>query len=53
MEGVDTVMKYGLGVRYATLGPFQVADLGGLDIFFNISSYLFNDLGDEKNPLVF
>ncbi|NLM06320.1 MAG: 3-hydroxyacyl-CoA dehydrogenase family protein [Tissierellia bacterium] len=50
VEGVDDVMKYGLGGRYAALGPFQVADLGGLDIFYNISSYLFNDLGDEKEP---
>ncbi len=43
-EGIDDVMKYGLGLRYACLGPFQVADLGGLDIFQNISSYLFKDL---------
>lgn len=43
-EGIDNVMKHGLGLRYACLGPFQVADLGGLDIFHNISSYLFADL---------
>lgn len=47
-EAVDDVMKYGLGIRYACLGPFQVADLGGLDIFYNISSYLFADLCDKK-----
>lgn len=47
-EAVDDVMKYGLGLRYACLGPFQVADLGGLDIFYNISSYLFADLCDRK-----
>lgn len=47
-ESVDDVMKYGLGLRYACLGPFQVADLGGLDIFYNISSYLFEDLCDKK-----
>ncbi|WP_459129431.1 3-hydroxyacyl-CoA dehydrogenase family protein [Guggenheimella bovis] len=48
MEDVDAVMKYGLGLRYASLGPFQVADLGGLDIFYHISSYLFKDLADQK-----
>ena len=49
-EAVDDVMKYGLGMRYACLGPFQVCDLGGLDIFNNIASYLFADLCDRKEP---
>lgn len=48
VEAVDDVVKYALGLRYACLGPFQVADLGGLDIFYNISSYLFEDLADNK-----
>lgn len=47
-EAIDDVMKYGLGLRYACLGPFQVSDLGGLDIFQNIASYLFEDLSDAK-----
>lgn len=49
VEDTDNVMKYGLGIRYACLGPFQVADFGGLDIFHNISSYLFADLATEKD----
>lgn len=44
IEAIDDVMKYGLGLRYACLGPFEVADLGGLDVFNNIASYLFSDL---------
>lgn len=48
MEEVDAVFKYGLGMRYACLGPFEIADLGGLDTFYNISSYLFEDLSDAK-----
>ena len=48
IEAIDDVMKYGLGLRYACLGPFQVSDLGGLDIFQNIASYLFQDLSDAK-----
>lgn len=48
VDGVDDVMKYGLGLRYAVFGPFEVADLGGLDIFRNIASYLFADLSREE-----
>ncbi len=29
LEDVDTVLKAGLGLRYAALGPFGVADFGG------------------------
>jgi 3-hydroxybutyryl-CoA dehydrogenase len=49
-EDVDNVMKYALGIRYACLGPFQVADFGGLDTFHNIASYLFADLCNDKEP---
>lgn len=53
-EDIDNVFKYGLGMRYACLGPFQIADLGGLDTFANIASYLFEDLSDAKtvSPLL-
>lgn len=34
-------MKYGMGLRLAALGPFRIADLGGLDTFDHISQYLF------------
>ena len=46
MEDIDNVFKYGLGLRYACLGPFEIADLGGLDTFYKIASYLFADLFD-------
>ena len=49
MEDVDNAFKYGLGMRYAAIGPFETADLGGLDTFYNISSYLFADLSDRKD----
>ena len=38
-EGVDDVMKYALGFRYAVFGPFEICDLGGLDIHNNISKF--------------
>lgn len=48
-EDVDTVLKAGMGLRYAALGPFGVADFGGLDTFSHINSYLNADLCDDKN----
>ena len=49
-EGIDDVMKYGLGFRYACLGPLEVSDFGGLDTFYHISEYLMKDLCDDKEP---
>lgn len=49
-EDIDKVMKYALGVRYACLGPLEVCDQGGLDIFYHIAEYLFADLCNEKEP---
>lgn len=47
-EDVDAVMKYALGLRYACLGPFEIVDQGGIDIFHNIASYLLADLSCEQ-----
>lgn len=47
-EDVDTVLKAGMGLRYAALGPFGVADFGGLDTFEKINSYLNAELCDAK-----
>lgn len=48
-EDADNVMKYGLGIRYACLGPFEIADMGGIDTFRNISDYLFADLDNNQD----
>lgn len=47
-EDVDTVLKAGMGLRYAALGPFGIADFGGLDTFDNITSYLNADLCNDN-----
>lgn len=47
-EDVDTVLKAGLGLRYAALGPLSVVDHGGVDIFSRITEYLNADLCDSK-----
>ena len=48
VEDVDTVLKAGMGLRYAALGPFGVADFGGIDVFSHIADYLNEQLCDDK-----
>lgn len=43
-EAIDAIMRYSLGRRYPVTGPIQTADMGGLDIFYNISKYLNQNL---------
>jgi len=50
VEDVDKAMKFGPGFRYSVLGPFETADLGGLDTFYYIASYLFKELSSTKEP---
>jgi 3-hydroxybutyryl-CoA dehydrogenase len=49
-EDVDRTVKFGVGLRYPCLGPFATADLGGLDVFLEISEYLFADLSTMTRP---
>ncbi|MCR4431132.1 MAG: 3-hydroxyacyl-CoA dehydrogenase family protein [Tepidanaerobacteraceae bacterium] len=46
-QDVDDAMKYGLGFRYAGLGPIETVDLGGIDVFNNVGSYLFRALNNS------
>jgi 3-hydroxybutyryl-CoA dehydrogenase len=50
-EGVDTVMKASLGRRYATVGPLETADLGGLDTFLSIATHLMPQLAKDEGVL--
>ena len=47
LEDVDNVMKYGLGMRYACIGPFETVDFGGIHIFNHVGSYMFDALSNE------
>ena len=47
IEDVDNVMKNGLGMRYACIGPFETMDLGNLETFFNVSSYMMATLCND------
>lgn len=50
IEDVDTALKYGPGMRFPVLGTLQAADLGGLDTFYNISTYMFKELSSMTEP---
>jgi 3-hydroxybutyryl-CoA dehydrogenase len=50
-EAVDTAMKASLGPRYSVVGPIETADLGGLDTFFTIASYLMPLLAKDEDVL--
>ena len=47
LEDVDNVMKYGLGMRYACIGPFETVDFGGIHIFNHVGSYMFDALCND------
>ncbi len=46
-QAVDEIVKYSLGRRWNLVGPIASADLGGLDVFDNISKYLYADLDNQ------
>jgi len=47
-KDVDIAVEYSLGRRLPVTGPLKSADLGGLDVFNSISSYLFKDLCNSR-----
>ena len=47
-EDIDKAIKYGFGVRFATLGMLEFIDWGGGDILYYASRYLTQALGDER-----
>ena len=51
VEDIDVAVKYSIGRRLSVTGPFVSADMGGLDVFDNISSYLFEDLSKDNQSL--
>ncbi len=51
IEDIDKAVRYSIGRRLPVTGPFMTADMGGLDVFDAISSYLFPDLGTQQASL--
>src|SRR5207253_497255 len=50
-ETIDTVMKASLGRRYGIVGPFEAADLGGLETFLRVATNLMPELADGGEGL--
>ena len=49
-EDVDKAFRYGHGFRTSWQGPLETADLGGLDVFSSVASYLFRNLSSAQEP---
>jgi 3-hydroxybutyryl-CoA dehydrogenase len=47
-EDIDKAIKYGFGVRFATLGMLEFIDWGGGDILYHASRYLTHALGHDR-----
>jgi 3-hydroxyacyl-CoA dehydrogenase len=41
---MDTCVKWGIGYKLAVIGPLELIDMAGLDIYSNVGSYLNRDL---------
>ncbi len=48
---IDTVMKASLGRRYGIAGPFESADLGGLDTILLVATHLMPELAKDESAL--
>jgi 3-hydroxybutyryl-CoA dehydrogenase/5-formyl-3-hydroxy-2-methylpyridine 4-carboxylate dehydrogenase len=47
-EDIDTVVKWGIGYKLAVIGPMELLDMAGLDIYHSVASYLNADLSNES-----
>jgi 3-hydroxyacyl-CoA dehydrogenase len=43
-EGLDLNVRWGIGYKLAVIGPMELLDMAGLDIYENVASYLNKDL---------
>lgn len=49
-EAVDLAVQWGLGFRWAAVGPFRVVDLAGLATFRAVGALLYPSLADARAP---
>lgn len=43
-EDIDAVTKWGIGMKLSVIGPLELLDVAGLDIYSKVASYLNKDL---------
>jgi len=46
-EAIDTITKWGIGYKLAVIGPLELLDMAGLDIYTAVASYLNKDLSNS------
>ncbi len=53
-EDIDTITKWGIGYKLAVIGPLELLDVAGLDIYQSVASYLNADLNSraDVSPLI-
>lgn len=53
-EDIDTITKWGIGYKLAVIGPLELLDVAGLDIYHSVASYLNRDLSSRSDvsPLI-
>jgi 3-hydroxybutyryl-CoA dehydrogenase len=49
-EDVDRAVTYGLGARWAAIGPFETMDLAGLDVHAAVAANLWPELSNTTEP---
>lgn len=51
---MDTCVRWGIGYKLAVVGPMELLDMAGLDIYKNVGSYLNADLSNSAgvSPMV-
>jgi 5-formyl-3-hydroxy-2-methylpyridine 4-carboxylic acid 5-dehydrogenase len=53
-EGLDLNVRWGIGYKLAVIGPMELLDMAGLDIYNAVGSYLNKDLstsGDVSSTI--
>ena len=48
-EGLDLNVRWGIGYKLAVIGPMELLDMAGLDIYENVASYLNRDLSTASD----
>ncbi len=53
-EDIDTITRWGIGYKLAVIGPLELLDVAGLDIYHSVASYLNADLSrrGDVSPLI-
>lgn len=49
VSDIDAVVKYSIGLRWALHGPFEIIDLGGVDIWQNVLGNILPDLNRSSD----